>query len=145
MRPLAIAGTALLLAGCGAPPFAADTPQAEVAGLELTAEPDPAAPGGTVVLALRNETGSTYGYNHCFGGVEELRAGQWIPALTASKACPPAYVALAPGERASGAAALHPALPPGEYRYATRVSDPPGHWATRLVRSNRFTIPRASD
>jgi hypothetical protein len=147
MRTPAIVGIALLLAGCGELPFGSGPapPARAIAGVELTAQPQTAAPGGTVALSLRNGLGAPLGYNLCFGGVEQRRAGLWVPALTPVKACPEAYDALAAGETVGGETALHPALPAGEYRYATRVRVPPGEWSPQLVRSNSFTIPHADD
>ncbi|MGV3556483.1 MAG: hypothetical protein ACO1OD_14655 [Croceibacterium sp.] len=114
---------ALLLGACATQPesarFEAEYPPA---GLQLSAAPSPASPGGVSELSLQNGAALPVGYNLCMTALEEFDAGLWIPARSPAVSCPQSFASLAPGQTASGAAALPGSLAPGLYRFVTQLS-----------------------
>jgi hypothetical protein len=77
-----------------------------------------------ITLTLSNRTdGKTLNYNLCNSTLEEFRAGRWqATALQEEHVCTAVLYSLAAGEQASFVFDFDQPLPPGLYRFKTKVS-----------------------
>lgn len=116
MRTVSLLCLAVLLGACGRPaPF-------DAAGVRLSVQPEPPAPGDSVTLVLANRSPDPIGYNLCASQLERRAGGEWRP-VPEDRVCTMELRALAPGEEARFELAVPPGLEPGEYRYTTRVEN----------------------
>ena len=132
----------LALCGCAALSGSARPFEAEHApsGLQLSTEPALARAGGVSDLSLRNGAAMPIGYNLCIAALEQLGGGLWIPAPTIAVSCPQSFQALAPGETATGQAALPATLEPGVYRFVTQLSSSSENLPDVQLRSESFRV-----
>lgn len=137
MKLTATLSIALLLCGCSASPLGSS---ALPEGLQLTAQPSTAAPGGVTTLTLHNGAAEPIGQNLCFAALERFRGGLWVPAVSVAKGCPEVFEPLAPGQQATAQSPLPPGLVSDDYRFVTRVHVPLGSVPPAQVRSDRFAV-----
>lgn len=114
----------------------------EPEGLLSTDRPAYAA-GDIATLRLHNIYGDDIGYNLCFSTLERREGDSWVRSeVQDERACTAELRLLPPGESATFDAAIIPAaLPPGEYRFRTRVE----HMldgSELQARSNPFEVRR---
>lgn len=86
----------------------------------LSVAPVPAAPGDSVTLTLANELAEPIGYNLCTNTLERQDSDSWQP-VPSDRICTMELRLLEPGQRATYTQQLEPGLPPGVYRFTTRV------------------------
>ena len=91
-------------------------------------------------MSLRNGAAMSIGYNLCIAALEQLGGDLWIPAPTIAVSCPQSFHALAPGETATGQAALPATLEPGVYRFVTQLSSSSEDLPDVQLRSESFRV-----
>jgi hypothetical protein len=101
------------------------------------------APGEIATLRLHNIHGDDIGYNLCFSTLERREGASWVRSeVQDERACTAELRLLPPGETAEFDAATIPArLPPGEYRFRTRVEHMLDGSEVQ-ARSNPFAVGR---
>lgn len=127
----------LVLAGCTHPaaqPADRTEARASVAGIRFTAERQPDG----FLLALENGSADRVGYNLCVSTLER-RSGERWEQVVPPPICTMDLRTLAPGERATFPRKIDESLPPGDYRFVTKVEWPVGG-SMKTLMSNTMTI-----
>jgi hypothetical protein len=107
----------------------------------LTTERTNYTAGQTATLRLHNLLDHDIGYNLCFSTLERNVDGAWLDSpIQDDRFCTAELRILPPGETATFDGATLPSnLPPGEYRFRTRVENM-NDGSEMQVRSNSFTV-----
>jgi hypothetical protein len=93
----------------------------------------------TVLLTLRNDSGSALGYNLCTTAMERQSGGSWND-VPSDGACTMELRILASGNTATYTRQIPAGLPSGEYRFVTQIESPLGSTQTRIA-SNTISLP----
>lgn len=107
---------ALLLTACGT----ASQPGAAPGEAALAISPERPQPGQSLTLMLTNRSTDGIGYNLCTSELVREEASGWVPVPT-DRICTMELRLLNPEEEATFDLDLPPDLPPGTYRFETRV------------------------
>jgi hypothetical protein len=80
--------------------------------------------GATATLTLHNRYADPLGYNLCFSSLERRDGSEWRPSpVQDDRVCAAVLHVLRPSGAATSPAQIPPALPPGEYRFRTRLEN----------------------
>lgn len=127
----------LILAGCSQLPTEPGRTGDVVQGGSIELQAERTSPA-TILLTLRNDSGSTIGYNLCTTSMERRSGNSWN-VVPSDGACTMELRTLGSGNSATYTREIPGGLPPGEYRFVTQVESPLGGGHERIV-SNTITV-----
>lgn len=111
--------------GCAGLPTESGDPALVVVGSDslLRTSATLYAPGASGELILSNTLNHPIGYNLCTASLERRQGSTWVSAENGDRVCTMELRLLQPGGTASFRFTLRADLPPGEYRYSTRLEN----------------------